>query len=107
MSKQTTTKEQLITDLAITRDNLDNYIEQDEKIRKEFAKAFNWTERGLLWSVDNKPVVPTWEQIFVQVGVLLSADKFVKVENNLFDLSTRMQQIEKILDKDNQKEPNF
>lgn len=106
MSKQTITKEQLIKDLATTDFMLNDRIKKDEFIRKEFARAFRWYERGS-WMVNDQPTLPTWEQIFVQVGVLLSADKFVAFDSQLLDLAQKIHRIEQILDKKDPTEPGY
>jgi len=106
MSKQTITKEQLIKDLAITNSMLNDYIKKDEFIRKEFARAFRWNERGS-WMVNDQPTLPTWEQIFVQVGVLLSADKFVAFDSQMLDLSQKIHRIEQMLNKKELEEPGY
>jgi len=69
------TKEQLVIDLAKTRASQDWWLRDDERRRKEFAKAFNWVKNAGYSSytnhIDKEPQLPSWEQIFIQVGRLL------------------------------------
>ena len=68
------TKEQLAIELANLRDTQANWVANDERRRKEFAKAFSWrtpvSSIGFSHTV-YEPNKPSWEEIYVQVGKLL------------------------------------
>jgi len=56
--------------MAKLKDSHANWVADDERRRKEFAKAFGWFEqRG--FAIMDTPSSPSWEQIFVQIGKLL------------------------------------
>lgn len=74
MKTPTITKEQLVVEIAKLRDSHANWVAGDERRRKEFAKAFNWVKNadfGIGNHIWKEPQLPSWEQIFVQVGRLL------------------------------------
>lgn len=74
MTKQQQTKEQLAVEIAKLRDSHAAWVSADERRRKEFAKAFGWSKNirhiGLS-HIEHEPQLPSWEQIFVQIGRLL------------------------------------
>ena len=68
------TKEQLMIESAKIKDSHAGWVSADERRRKEFAKAFNWVKNIQMIGyshVEQEPQLPSWEQIFVQVGKLL------------------------------------
>ena len=68
------TNEQLAIELAKVRQSHAEWVTSDERRRKEFAKAFNWVKNARLDSfnhIEKEPQLPSWEQIFVQLGKLL------------------------------------
>jgi len=68
------TKENLVEKIAVLRDENERLILQDQIKRKEFAKAFDWVKNARLDSfnhIEKEPQLPSWEQIFVQLGKLL------------------------------------
>lgn len=68
------TKEQLIIELEKLKDLHARCPANDERRRKEFAKAFDWVKNMQMLGyshVEKEPQTPSWEQIFVQVGKLL------------------------------------
>jgi len=46
--------------------------ERDKKIREEFAKTFSWYDYDC---GRPEPILPSWEQIFVEIGKLLAKQK--------------------------------
>jgi hypothetical protein len=74
-------------------------MENDEKIRKEFAKAFNWySKRGPYDNYDDtKPRLPSWEEIFVELGKILATRDFRDIEGNVSELEYKLQGVEKRL----------
>lgn len=50
--------------------------ENSERLRKEFAKCFGWFNSKKHFSYvgdEQEPILPPWEQIFVEVGKLLNS----------------------------------
>ena len=67
-------KEELQNKIGKLEQQLEQITDEDKRIRKEFAKAFNWGERKSgLYDYEHKWewITPTWEQIFVKIGKLL------------------------------------
>ena len=87
--KDTTTKEQLQVELGKIRQSHGDWVASDERRRKEFAKAFNW-RRDVYGSMENTPSVPSWEQIFVEVGRLLENKNFMDYENTISELQAKL-----------------
>jgi hypothetical protein len=71
-----TSKEQLIADLALAGNKVNDNHDLDEFRRQEFAKAFGWfKKRGTYDYGEVEPLTPTWYEIMVQIGKLLTAQK--------------------------------
>jgi len=68
--------------------------ERDERIRKEFAKAFAWRRPTQYSSLENEPRLPSWEAIFTEVGKLLAARNFYDFEGNVSELQCRLETLE-------------
>ena len=94
MKKEIITKESLIVDIAKLRQSHEGWVSGDERRRKEFAKAFNWYY-AKAYNNDKEPCVPSWEQIFVEIGKLLNASKFIDFENNVSELKHKFEDLEK------------
>lgn len=74
-------------------------LDNDERLRKEFAKAFGWFEdREIMYArydnTDQKPTCPTWEQIFIELGRLLAGKTATRLENQVNDLQERIFNLE-------------
>lgn len=95
------TREQLLIEAAKLRDSHAGWVSGDERRRKEFAKAFNWRKPKEMYSPgENEPSVPTWEQIFVEVGKLLAARNFYDFEGNISELECKFEDLEKKIRKE-------
>ena len=83
----------LTEDLAIER-KTNNF--KDERRRKEFSKAFDWTE-SRTYSPGSDYRLPTWEEIFVKVGKLLyrvdEANRLKEVEDRAEAIDNRLYQL--------------
>ena len=84
------TNEQLIAEAAKLRQSHENWVAGDERKRKEFAKAFNWWKTDY-YDKSKEPQIPTWEQIFIEVGKLLVARNFMDFEGNLSELESKIE----------------
>ena len=94
MNKKTTTEELIRENekLIIAKQAGQN---KDERIRKEFAKAFAWNKQKELYSGGmDEPATPTWEQIFIEVGKLLAARTFYDLEGNVSELECKLEDLE-------------
>ena len=100
--KNKQTKEQLIEEIATLKHDLkhDNemYILQDQINRKEFAKAFRWHKQPKPYSgaynEPPEPILPSWEQIWVNLGTLLAARNFMDFEGNISELEVKLEDLE-------------
>ena len=103
--KEKQTKEQLLSEVSKLETQLRERTECLERVRKEFAKAFNWYRRPNPYgSENNEAMLPSWEQIFVEVGKLLAARTFYNLEGNVSELECKLEDLEKRLLK---KYPDF
>lgn len=71
-----------------------DYKEEDERIRKEFAKAFGWFEREGYYGDNKKARTPTWEEIFIETGKTLAARDFRDFEVELSVLQMKIERLE-------------
>lgn len=84
------TREQILIELAEGNQLITKARENDERRRKEFAKAFNWYKKGR-YDSESEPTIPSWEEIFVQVGKLLR-------EKDNLDIIAKMQELQAYFD---------
>lgn len=92
------TEEQLIEEVANLKHDNERYILQDQINRKEFAKAFRWHKQPKPYSggynEPQEPILPSWEQIWVNLGTLLAARTFYDLEGNISELENRLKDLE-------------
>jgi len=74
------TGQDMIVELAKLRENLETRIASDENRRIEFAKAFNWLKKRNTYDYQDEYRTPTWTEIFVEIGKLLSVRDFRNLE---------------------------
>ncbi len=60
----------------------------NEYIRKEFAKAFGWYKSSPYGPSDREPRIPSWSEIFTEVGKLLG---HIDDENRLLNIETTLE----------------
>lgn len=90
------TKEELLVQLELLKSNNQAWAQADERRRKEFAKAFSWfKKRGQYdYNSEPEPSLPTWEQIWVNLGSLLASRNFLDFSGNVRDLQTKVEALE-------------
>ena len=95
------TKEQLQNEVAKTKQLNEILSLKDERTRKEFAKAFHWHKQPQPYSgafnEPPEPIIPSWEQIWVNLGTLLAARNFMDYEGNISELEMKLEDLEKRL----------
>ena len=92
------TKEQLIAEVSELETKLKERVEYGERVRREFAKAFNWYKGGGLYgNSDREPIIPSWEMIFIEIGKLLAARNFTDFEGNVSELEVKLEDLERRL----------
>lgn len=88
-------KESLIIELTKIRESHAGWVSGDETRRKEFAKAFNWyKERKQFDYGDRELRLPTWSEIFVELGKTLAARNFMDFEGNISELECKLNDLE-------------
>ena len=97
--KEITTKEQLQIELVKLKESHASWVNGDERRRKEFAKVFKWEKPTPFFSEDRDVVLPSWEQIFANVGKLLAARSFYNFEGNLSELECKIEKLEQNINK--------
>lgn len=96
--KEIKTKESLISEIGKLEVQLKERVDYGERVRKEFAKAFNWYKAGGLYgNGDRESIIPSWEMIFVELGKLLSARNFTDLKGNISELEVKLEDLERRL----------
>jgi hypothetical protein len=94
----TQNKEQLLVELTRIRQTQEEWVAGDLKRRKEFARAFGWNKAKKQFDYgDVELYEPSWIEIFVELGKLLSAKNFMDFEGNVSELECKLEDIEKVL----------
>lgn len=98
--KETKTKEQMVEEIATLKHQNEQYLLNDQIRRREFSKAFMWFKMQQPYSYrndSNEPQLPTWEQIFVNIGFLTAQRDFRNYEGNISELEVAVEEIKKSL----------
>lgn len=94
----TISKEELILANAELKHQNEQYLLKDQLIRKEFAKAFKWNKQPNPYSgaynEPPEPILPSWEQVWVNLGTLLAARNFMDYEGNISELECKLENLE-------------
>ena len=100
------TKEQLVIELAKIRQSHEEWVSGDLQRRKEFARAFNWRKEKKQYGYSNDQMElyePTWMEIFVKLGKLLSIKDFSNFQDTIFQLERTVEELQKeLLESSNQ-----
>lgn len=83
--------------LEIANKNIESILDDSKRIRKEFAKSFGWMQQKQ-YHLDNEPKLPSWEEIFVEVGRLLVNKQRYEFGQDLVSLDHQVDFIKTILD---------
>lgn len=88
-------KEELIAQVAELKHDNERYVLNDQIRRKEFAKAFAWYKAQQPYSYRNEsePQIPSWEQIWVNVGFLTAQRDFRNYEGNISELEVAVEDL--------------
>lgn len=92
--KEKITKEILIKKNSELETDNKAWSATDEIRRKEFAKAFSWYEKNV-YNYERSPKIPTWSEIFVELGKLLATRDFRNLEGKLSEIDMRLLELEK------------
>ena len=72
----------------------EHYAKKDKDIRKEFARAFNWTKRNEYGGQTIEYRQPTWEEIFVELGKLLEKQNRIEYVFNKEKMDREIQELQ-------------
>jgi len=99
--KNKITKEELVIANSDLQHQVERLQTDDQLRRREFAKAFVWYKRQHPYEYrnDNEPQMPSWEQIFVNVGYLTAQRDFRNYEGNISELEVAVEEMKKSWDK--------
>lgn len=76
------TRDELSAELALSQEKATRLKEGDEYRRKEIAKAFGWYKKRNQYDYgDTEPRLPSWEEIFVELGSLLRDKNYNMLAN--------------------------
>lgn len=90
------TREDLIIELAKIRDSHADWVSGDLNRRKEFARAFGWNKPKKQYDYGTVELYePTWVEIFIELGKLLSARNFTDFEGNISELECKLEDLER------------
>lgn len=95
------TKENLIKRVAELENMLKERVGYGERVRKEFAKAFHWYKERKQFDYGETEVrLPSWEEIFVEIGKILAARNFMDFEGNISGLECKIEELENKIKKE-------
>src|SRR3990167_9799915 len=100
MKKEQQTRERLQIELVKIRQSHEEWVSGNERRKQEFAKIFGWFKSHSGYGDERLPIVPSWEQIFTEVGKLLAARNFYDFEGNLSELEIKVESIEEKIKKE-------
>lgn len=96
------TKEELLKESGRIIDKNNRLVDEDKRIRKEFAKAFGWSSLKGMYGGESEASNPSWEEVFIKTGELLATDINSEVTDKLKmtidhtnDLEHRLQELNK------------
>ena len=101
------TREELAIENAEMKKTIERLLSLDEVQRVEFAKAFYWKQtnepsRYGSYNVSSTgAAMPSWSQIFVEIGKLLACRDFRDFEGNISELKCAVEEIKKHEEKNN------
>jgi len=90
------TKEELVIELAKFKQFYNTVMDEDNDRRTEFGKAFNLRINNSPFGYGHRDtvIVPTWEEIFVEIGKLLAIKDFHECKDLISILQNKLNQIE-------------
>lgn len=74
--------------------------ENEEQIRKDFARIFGWYEKKGIYDpsyVDSKPRTPTWAEIFTEVGKMKNVINISDIQTDISNLQAKVSDLSFLL----------
>jgi len=100
--KNNQTKEELLVELTKIRQSHEEWVAEDLKRREEFARALGWNKQKNHFDYGEAELYePTWIEIFVELGKLLSLRDFRNLEGSVSECKYAIQDIKNNLTSDN------
>ena len=93
-------KEEFIEQNAKLKHEGERLLLQDQLLRKEFAKAFDWYKKKGMYDYEQELRLPTWEEIFIKLGRLLSRDNYSDIFDRVKIIENDLQWIHQHIEKD-------
>ena len=101
MKEKQQTRDELFAEVTILRKANIEWMEADKRTRTEFAKAFRWgmpKKQDYGYSIARNVEewdwkMPTWEQIFVEIGKLKSLMDYRDFDGNISEIETKLEQL--------------
>lgn len=91
------TREELVAEIAKLEKMNEHYSTQDKRLREEFAKSFRWGSPKQTYGYSGKEEwdwkIPTWEQVFVEIGKLKSLMDYRDFEGNMSEHEVAIEQM--------------
>jgi len=80
------TKEDLVMEIAQLEEKIQTYQKSEKRVSQDFAKVFGWyeTRDTMTARFDRKDLilkVPTWSEVFAEVGKLIELKKQHEISN--------------------------
>jgi len=90
------TKEELLKQNALLAKEIEEYGEANKRRRREFAKSFGWFEKSRVYNFgeEGEARLPSWEEIFVEIGKLLAVDKSSQRDEIMNDIGNKLMELE-------------
>ena len=92
------TKETLLKENILLKERNENLNEFQTKQLKELARAFNWKVSGRYDQFSeprfSEPRIPTWGEVFVEIGKLIAIRDFRNFEGNISELMVQIEDMQ-------------
>ena len=99
MKEKQQTRDELFSEVTILRKANIEWMDDDKRLRIEFAKAFRWGNPKQNYYGGGRSMeewewkLPTWEQIFVEIGKLKSLMDYRDFDGNISEIETKLEQL--------------
>jgi hypothetical protein len=96
--KKIKTKEELVAELAVLKQEIESRNENNKALRKEFARAFGWNKPRKQYDYGDPEIYdPTWTEIFVELGKILANKDFRNLEENVRNFDFQLREVHRLV----------
>lgn len=86
---------QLIEENTTLQNRVKYYEDRDEKTRRGIAKEFGWYKKRTQYSYgEEEPALPSWYEIFTELGKLLHAQKQLYYVTDVEELKMNVRELQ-------------